>query len=183
MIGKPDILTIMEREGIEIKRGKALCPFHNERTPSFIVNQARQTFHCFGCGAHGDVITFIMKLKGLSFKDALSYLGMAPGKPIPIDPDIQRRRKLQQSYEKAIAGIYDKLCERSRHLHQIRLQVKRNPGAVTEAGAVLFAEQMGVLVEIDHKLDSLLTGTVDDQISILQETMKNDCTKTVSRAA
>jgi DNA primase len=180
---KPDILTIIEREGLAVKRRKALCPFHDERTPSFIVSQARQTFHCFGCGAHGDVITFIMKLKGLSFKDALSYLGMAPGKPAPIDPDIQRRRKLQQSFEKAIAYIYDKLCARSRHLHQIRLQVKKNPGALTDLGAALFAEQMGELTEIDHKLDVLLTGTVEDQISMLMETMKNDCKKTISRAA
>lgn len=183
MIGKPDILTIMEREGIEVKRGKALCPFHNERTSSFIVNQVRQTFHCFGCGAHGDVIAFIMNLKGLSFKDALSYLGMASGKPAPIPPDIQRQRKLQQSYEKAIADIYDRLCERLRYLHQIRLQVKRNPGALTEAGAAMFAGRMGELTELEYKIDVLMYGTSEDQISILGEMKKNDCTKTISRTA
>jgi len=183
LLGKPDIVHIIEQEGIELKRGKALCPFHAERTPSFMVNQKKQTFHCYGCGAHGDIISFIMKLKWFSFKDALSYLGIRPGSPAPIDPSIQRQRNLQQRYEKAITDIYNKLCERSRHLHRLSIQVKNNPSVVTAAGAVLFAEQMGKLAEIDHKLDVLLAGTVDDQISILREAMKNDCTKTISRAA
>ena len=73
---KPDIKLIIEQEGIELKRGKALCPFHSERTPSFMVNRNKQTFHCWGCGEHGDVISFIMKLKGISFEDALIYVGI-----------------------------------------------------------------------------------------------------------
>ena len=183
MTQKPDILATIENEGIVLKRGKALCPFHDERTPSFVVNQRRQTFHCFGCGAHGDVITFIMKFKGISFKDALTYLGMTPGKVTPIDPDVQRRRKLQQSFENEISEVYLSLCERAQHLHKIRLQVKKHPSALTDAGAVLFAGQMGELAEVEHKIDTLVTGTFEEQISILGETRKNDCTKTISRAA
>ncbi len=182
-IPKPDILTVIEREGIEFRRGKSLCPFHDERTPSFILNQKKQTFHCFGCGAHGDAITFVMKLKGLSFKEALIYLGISPGQPVKVNPAIQRRRMLQQGYEKAITKVYDILCERSRHLHQLSLQVKKNPSALTDEGAALFALQMGELAEVDNKLDILLTGTVEDQISLLQEMMTNDYTKTIRRAA
>lgn len=167
MIGKPDILMTIEREGIEVRRGKAFCPFHHEKTPSFTIHQHRQTFHCFGCGEGGDVITFIMKLKGITFKEALAYLGMAPGKVAPIDPDIQRRQKLQRRFDNAIDDIYSILSERERHLHRIRLQVKKNPGALTELGAVIFAGQMGELAEVEHKLDLLMTGTSEDQISIL----------------
>jgi DNA primase len=47
------------------------CPFHKERTPSFIVFPRTQTFHCFGCGEHGDVLTFIMKMENLTFREAL----------------------------------------------------------------------------------------------------------------
>lgn len=180
---KPDILTVIEREGIELKRGKALCPFHTERTPSFVLNQKKQTFHCFGCGAHGDAITFIKKFKGLSFKEAVSYLGIATGQPVKVNPAIQRQRMLQQGYEKVIMEVYDKLCERSRHLHRLRLQVKKNASTLTDAGAALFALQMGELAEVDNKLDILLTGTVEDQISLLRETIENDCTKTIRRTA
>ncbi len=55
------------------KRGQeytGLCPFHNEKTPSFTVNEEKGFFHCFGCGVHGDVIAFVMRDEGLSFPDA-----------------------------------------------------------------------------------------------------------------
>ena len=48
-----------------------LCPFHKEKTPSFFVNDEKQIFHCFGCGAHGDIFTFIMEDERMSYKDAL----------------------------------------------------------------------------------------------------------------
>jgi hypothetical protein len=51
-----------------------ICPFHEDRTPSFVVYPQTQTFHCFGCQAHGDVITFIMRKEALSFSEALSLL-------------------------------------------------------------------------------------------------------------
>ncbi|MEW6045404.1 MAG: CHC2 zinc finger domain-containing protein, partial [Bacillota bacterium] len=53
------------------KSYKGLCPFHAEKTPSFTVSPDRQLFYCFGCGAGGNVFTFLMKLQGLSFVDAV----------------------------------------------------------------------------------------------------------------
>ena len=131
--------------------------------------------HCFGCGAHGDVITLIQKLHGYDFKDACKYLGITPGKPAPVDPTLQRRRTLQRGFETAISEIYYQLCDRSQHLHRLRLKVKRDPSALTEAGAVLFARSLGELAEVDYKLDILLTGTAEDQLSFLKGA-KNDCT-------
>lgn len=58
---------------------KGLCPFHSEKTPSFMVNQSKQIFHCFGCGAGGDVVTFLMKVENLSFVEALQYLAKKLG--------------------------------------------------------------------------------------------------------
>jgi DNA primase len=61
------------------KNHKGLCPFHNEKTPSFIVSEDRQRYHCFGCGASGDVIEFVMNMEKLDFVDALEYLAEQNG--------------------------------------------------------------------------------------------------------
>ncbi len=61
----------LEKAGIN---WKARCPFHNEKTPSFMVSEERQSFHCFGCNKGGDVFTFLMELESVDFKEALSLL-------------------------------------------------------------------------------------------------------------
>ena len=62
---------------------KALCPFHTEKTPSFVVNPERQSFHCFGCGEGGDAITFLMKHERLSFMEAVRFLAERAGVSLP----------------------------------------------------------------------------------------------------
>lgn len=68
----------------------ALCPFHNERTPSFTVSVDKQFYHCFGCGSHGDVIAFVMNYENLDFKAALDQLetrkGLTPRKHVASVP-------------------------------------------------------------------------------------------------
>lgn len=66
----------LERAG---KNFKGLCPFHNEKTPSFHVSPALNRFHCFGCGASGDVFTFLMRIEGLSFREAMRRLAEQAG--------------------------------------------------------------------------------------------------------
>ena len=78
----PSITEIIGRY-LDLKRaGKewcGLCPFHNEKTPSFYVNEEKGVFNCFGCGEGGDVITFIQKIEQVDFKTALNHLGIADG--------------------------------------------------------------------------------------------------------
>ncbi len=73
---------------IELRRAgqnyKALCPFHSEKTPSFMVSPEKQIFHCFGCDAGGDIITFLMRYEGLSFPEAVASLAERAG--IAVDP-------------------------------------------------------------------------------------------------
>ena len=70
----------LERSGRDLK---GLCPFHSEKTPSFVVHPSDGYFHCFGCGAGGDVITFIMRAENLSYPDALQFLAQRVGITLP----------------------------------------------------------------------------------------------------
>src|SRR3989344_2218818 len=62
---------------------KAKCPFHNEKTPSFFVSPARESYYCFGCGASGDIFTFVEEFEGLDFKGALKMLANRAGVSLP----------------------------------------------------------------------------------------------------
>src|SRR5262249_20874794 len=83
-----------------------LCPFHNEKTPSFTVNDKKGFYHCFGCGAHGDAMGFVMKTEGLSFPEAVEKLAREVGLQIPRATAADRERAervstLQQVVEEA----------------------------------------------------------------------------------
>lgn len=75
---RADIVDVVARYNVTLTRRGAhyvgLCPFHNEKTGSFTVNPARNTYHCFGCGAHGDAIAFVMNLDNRTYPEAIEYL-------------------------------------------------------------------------------------------------------------
>jgi len=81
---RPNIAQVVS-EYVELRRnGKelmGLCPFHSEKHPSFTVNEEKDVFHCFGCGAGGDVIRFVELIKGLTFKEALKLLNLETYRP------------------------------------------------------------------------------------------------------
>ncbi len=68
------------------KNWKGLCPFHDERTPSFVVSDERGFYHCFGCGAGGDLFRFVMEMEGLRFPEAVERLAREAGVPLARDP-------------------------------------------------------------------------------------------------
>ncbi len=83
-----------------LKRGReyvALCPFHNEKTPSFTVNEDKGFFHCFGCQEHGDVIGFVMRADNLAFPEAVAKLAAEAGLALPVsgpeDREAEERRQ------------------------------------------------------------------------------------------
>lgn len=87
------------------KNYKALCPFHTEKTPSFVVNPERQIFHCFGCGEGGNVLSFLMKRENFSFPEAVRFLAARAGISLPVRVGSSRR-------EEASGRL--KLCEVNR---------------------------------------------------------------------
>ena len=77
------------------KKGReylGLCPFHNEKTPSFTVNEDKGFYHCFGCGAHGSVFDFVMNVENLSFPEAVERLASEAGMELPVDTPEERER-------------------------------------------------------------------------------------------
>lgn len=87
---------------------KACCPFHNEKTPSFTVNDEKGFYHCFGCGAHGDAIRFLTDHRGLPFMDAVKDLAGKAGMDVPA-PDPRDRERQERS-----AGLYDVMAAAQR---------------------------------------------------------------------
>ena len=77
-------------------RYTGLCPFHQEKTPSFGVNQPRQFYKCFGCGAGGDVLKFVMEIEGMTFPEALNLLAERNGIPVPKRTDFSDAQSKQR---------------------------------------------------------------------------------------
>jgi DNA primase len=82
-------VALKRRSGAEYA---GLCPFHNEKTPSFTVNDKKGFFHCFGCGEHGDAVGFVMKTEGLAFPESVEKLAREVGLPVPRATPQERER-------------------------------------------------------------------------------------------
>ena len=87
---------------------KACCPFHNEKSPSFTVNDEKGFYHCFGCGAHGDVIRWMTDQRGLSFMDAVKELASEAGMDVPApDPRAAQRAEQRGTLHDVMAAAQD----------------------------------------------------------------------------
>jgi DNA primase len=86
LLARVDIVSVVERY-VPLKRGganyQACCPFHTEKSPSFTVSPAKQFYHCFGCGAHGSALGFLMQYSGLGFVEAVEELAQSVGMAVP----------------------------------------------------------------------------------------------------
>jgi DNA primase len=86
LLGRVDIVDVVDRH-VKLKKAgtnfQACCPFHNEKTPSFTVSPTKQFYHCFGCGAHGNAIGFLMEYSGLPYPEAIRSLAETVGMPVP----------------------------------------------------------------------------------------------------
>ena len=91
VIGRSVKLTRKGREHL------GLCPFHNEKTPSFTVSDEKSFYHCFGCGAHGDIFTFLIENDGLSFPEAVERLAAEAGLEVPVSTPQEREREQRRA--------------------------------------------------------------------------------------
>ena len=115
------------------RRGRTctgLCPFHNEKTPSFTVYPETQSFYCFGCGAAGDVISFVRKYNNLGYVEAVKQLAAHAGMPMPEEDDKESRMRSQllEINRCAARYFYDQLNARTPEAAQARRYWKEKRG-------------------------------------------------------
>ena len=130
LLARADIVEIVGRH-VQLKKSGAnhmgLCPFHGEKTPSFSVSAARQTFHCFGCGVHGNAIGFLMEHAGMGFLDAVRDLAQQCGMQVPDDDSTPEERQRNAQFKEKQATLSEVLVRAADHY---RRQLKASPRAV-----------------------------------------------------
>lgn len=113
VVARSDIVEIIGAS-VALKRSgreyKACCPFHNEKSPSFWVSPEKQFYHCFGCGAHGTVVGFLMQYEKLGFLDAIADLAQRAGLELP--------REAQAQHEPGGIDLYQVMANASRFFEQ-----------------------------------------------------------------
>ncbi len=125
LINRVDIVDVIDKSVPLKKAGanySACCPFHNEKSPSFTVSPTKQFYHCFGCGAHGTAIGFLMEYQGLSFVEAVHELAKMVGMIVP-----QETRENAKSEAKLIPGLQEALQQASDYY---RAELKKSPRAI-----------------------------------------------------
>ena len=103
---------------VELKKAgkdyKGLCPFHNEKTPSFIVSETKGFYHCFGCGAHGTPISFLMEHDNLDFVTAIKFLAQKVGMEVPLNDNANLKKENEQTaLLEEITKIYESQLNQS----------------------------------------------------------------------
>lgn len=130
LLARTDVVDIVGRHVTLKKAGinyKGLCPFHGEKSPSFIVSPSRQTYHCFGCGVHGNAIGFLMEHAGLGFIEAVKELAQTQGIPVPEENLRPQDIEKAQAEKARKATLTDVLAKATDHWRQ---QLKQSQRAI-----------------------------------------------------
>jgi DNA primase len=122
LLARVDVVDVIDRRVPLKKAGQnyqACCPFHSEKTPSFTVSPTKQFYHCFGCGAHGTALGFLMEYEHMSFPDAVAALAQDVGLPVPESGEPDR--------PKPPPALWDALEQAAQFYKQ---QLKQTPRAI-----------------------------------------------------
>jgi DNA primase len=127
LLNRVDIVDVVSRY-VQLKKGGAnylgLCPFHGEKTPSFTVSPAKQFYHCFGCGAHGNAIGFQMEYGGMGYIDAIKDLAASAGMQVP---ELRPRTPEEAAREERQTDLYAPM---EKAMAFYRAELKKAPRAI-----------------------------------------------------
>lgn len=142
LLARVDVADVVGRY-VQLRKGGAnllgLCPFHNEKSPSFTVSPTKQFYHCFGCGAHGSAITFLMEHTGASFPEAVRTLAGSMGMTVPEEPR-DPRQQAEFARRKAETSRHTQVLDaaQAHYLRQLR----------SSASAIQYLKDRGLTGEI-----------------------------------
>lgn len=125
LLNRVDIVDVVDKSVPLKKAGanySACCPFHNEKSPSFTVSPTKQFYHCFGCGAHGTAIGFLMEYQGLGFVEAVHELAKLVGMIVP-----QETRDSERTVEKITPGLLEIMQQAAAYY---RAELRKSPRAI-----------------------------------------------------
>jgi len=161
LLAKTDIVELINQRVPLKKQGReytACCPFHNEKTPSFTVSPDKQFYHCFGCGAHGSAIGFLLEYENLDFVEAVEELANSAGMEVPREESNQTSGKSQGELQ----PLFDALTKASTYFQQ---QLTKHPTAID------YLKQRGLTGEIAR---DFLLGYAPDGWDNLLKTLSPD---------
>ena len=125
LLGRVDIVDVVDRH-VKLKKAganyQACCPFHTEKTPSFTVSPSKQFYHCFGCGAHGNAIGFLMEYSGMAYPEAIRSLAESIGMPV-----LESSNRFEKAAGAAAPGLANRMMEA---LNYYRAQLKKSRVAI-----------------------------------------------------
>lgn len=147
-----EYVTLSKRSG---SNRFGLCPFHNEKTPSFSVTPSKQIFYCFGCGKGGDVITFVREIENLTYTEALEFLARRAGIPIPSvegDAETKRRARTYEVNRAAARFFYEQLGAPAGEKARLYVASRKiSPTTATNFGLGYAPDRWSALQDAMHK--------------------------------
>ncbi|BBP46736.1 DNA primase [Thiosulfatimonas sediminis] len=168
LLARADVVQVISQRVPLKKAGatyKACCPFHDEKTPSFNVNQQKQFYHCFGCGASGDALTFLMEYDGLSFVEAIESLAAMYGMSVPREQQTPQKRQQAEKRQQQQRDLYD-VMQLAAHFYRMQLR-----DHAQSQRAKTYLKQRGLTAEIAKEFkigfappgwDTLIKGLAAD---------------------
>jgi DNA primase len=182
LLNRIDIVEIIQRH-MQLKKAganfSACCPFHNEKSPSFTVSPSKQFYHCFGCGAHGDAIGFLMEYSGLGYIEAIKELAAGAGMTMPeFEPRFGKKK------EESGPDLYD-LMQRAMQFY--REQLKASPHAIEYlkrrglSGRIAAHFGIGYAPDGWQNLQAVFTDYADRSLKEVGLVIENDAGKRYDR--
>ena len=130
LLNRVDVVDVVDKSVPLKKAGanySACCPFHNEKSPSFTVSPTKQFYHCFGCGAHGTAISFLMEYNGLSFVESIHDLAKQVGMVVPQEEQTPAARESEAKNKTIKLGLQDVLQKAAQYY---KAELKKSPHAI-----------------------------------------------------
>ncbi len=192
-----DIGAVAERYGVQLRRGgMAICPFHNERTPSFKVFERTGTFHCFGCGTHGDAITLAQRLNNLQTpleackllnSDFSLGLDLSPHRETAAERRARTQAQAEKALQRAAAKAFDDWLERATSAVTryesllLSWREKYKPSKMAEELHPLFAESLRELETTRFLAETLECGLLEEKGAVYRSFFRKECERVIVR--